>query len=93
MKKIQTVADVYPAIDELMAELKVIGHFKLADTLYHRMYQVAWSSGSELLEELYDVFAEALLVNDVNFSESLRGQIQRIIDVINNYLASSIDVD
>ena len=88
MKQIQTMSDVYPAVDALIIELKTAGHFKLADTLHHRMHQVAWTTGSELLEELQNVLLEAQQLADVSFSEPIRHQLQQIIDVISNWLVS-----
>ena len=82
MKKIQAIVDVYPAIDELVIELKTVGQFKLADTLHHRMHMVAWTSGSELLEELQKVFTDTLQANDVTFPAPIENQIQQIMHVI-----------
>ena len=82
MKKIQSIIDVYPAIDELIIELKTVSQFKLADTLYHRLHQVAWTSGSELFEELQNVLEGALQSYEVDLSESIRSQIQQILCVI-----------
>ena len=60
MKQIQTIEDVYPAIEELIAELKLGSRSHLADILHHRMHLVAWTTASELLEELHCVLGEAL---------------------------------
>jgi len=82
MKQIQTVNDVYQAVNELITDLKVTGQIKLADILYHRMYLVAWTSGSELLEELQKVLMETLQSNDVRLPEAPKKQMLLIIEVI-----------
>ena len=89
MKQIQTVDDVYPAIEELIAELKLASHSKLADILHHRMHQVAWTARSELFEELQTVLMEALQSEGANLPEPLRNQMQETSRVIDGYLKNS----
>jgi len=67
MIQVQTVEDIYPALDELVAELKAAGHPRLATILHHRMHQVAWTARSELFEQLQDVLAEALKSDEAKF--------------------------
>ena len=89
MKKIPDVNDIYSAIDQLITELRAGGYLKLADIIHYRMYQVAWTSGSELLEELQNVFTETLQTNNIKLSESVITQIQQILRDISrlfNYL-------
>jgi hypothetical protein len=84
MKQIQTIVDIYSTVDELIAELKRINQVKLAETLYHRMHIVAWTSSSELHEELQNIFTKLLQNNDIILPESLINQIQQMIQVILN---------
>jgi hypothetical protein len=89
MKQIQTIEDVYPAIEELIAELKLGSHSKLADILDHRMHEVAWTARSELFEELQSVLTEALQSEGTNLPEPLRNQMQQTARVIDKYLNNS----
>ncbi len=84
MKQIQTVQDVYPAVDELVVDLKTSGESRLAAILHHRMHQVAWTTGSELLEELQDVLAGALK-SEAKLPQSLKKQMERILHVIRDF--------
>ncbi len=86
MKQIQTVEDVYPAIEELIAELKLVGRSQLATILDHRMHRVAWTARSELFEELQSVLAGALRTEEASLPEQLKNQAQRLLEVINAYL-------
>ena len=88
MKQVQTVADTYPALDELAVELKAIGQSGLAAVLHHRMHQVAWTTRSELFEELRNVLTKTMESERANLPEPLRKQIERIITVIGGYLNS-----
>ena len=86
MKQIQTIEDVYPAIEELIAELKLGHQAKLALILDHRMHQVAWTSRSEIFEELQSVLTETLQSEEACLTESVRDQIRQIARVVKNYL-------
>ena len=55
MKKNRNIFKVYDEIKELIAMLKVNNHAKEASVLEHRMYEVSWTTGSELLVELLEV--------------------------------------
>jgi len=83
---VQTVEDVYPAVDELVVELKAAGHSSLATVLRHRMHTVAWTARSELLEELQDVLGRALRLDDLALPEVLKNQIERLLLVIGEFL-------
>ena len=89
MKQIQTVDDVYPAVEELIAELKSASHSKLAGILHHRMHLVAWTARSELFEELQSVLMKALQSEGAKLSEPLRNQMQQTARVIDSYLKDS----
>ncbi len=51
---------IYQEMDALAAELKAGGAAELAQTIDHRVHKIAWTSRSELLEELRNVLADAL---------------------------------
>jgi hypothetical protein len=88
MKQLQTVEDVYPAIAELIAELKLAGHSELAEMLHHRMYQCVWTTRSELFEELKKVLANWSLFEPAGLPQPLKSQTERITSVIDCYLNS-----
>lgn len=86
MKRVETVEDIYPALDELVVELKAIGKSRLAAILNHRVHQVAWTARSELFEELQKILAETLKSDQVQLPELLDEQIQRVLVVIEESL-------
>jgi hypothetical protein len=88
LKQVQTVQDVYSALDEVISELNAVGHSRLATILYHRMHQVAWTSRSELFEELRDVLADALKSDAGEFAVELKQQMERVLVVIRDYLVA-----
>jgi len=47
-------------IESLIAKLGSAGHRHLANILNHRIRQVAWTSGSELIDELARTLEQAL---------------------------------
>jgi hypothetical protein len=53
-----TTGDLYKAVDELIVKLREAGNAELADVLDHRVHKVAWTSGSELLDELHTVLSK-----------------------------------
>jgi hypothetical protein len=89
MKQVQTAEDIYPAIEELIAEFETGNQSKLAAILHHRMHQVAWTARSELFEELQNVLTKALQSETVSLSEPVKHQLQRILQVIDGYLKKS----
>jgi hypothetical protein len=50
---------IYTEVDNLILELKKQKCELLANILDHRLHRVAWTSGSELREELRKVLAKA----------------------------------
>jgi len=83
---INTDEDIYPAVDELIAELRSAGQTRQADILHHRMHKVAWTSRAELFEELIAVLTKTLKSEGVPMSELTRSQIERICTIINECL-------
>jgi uncharacterized membrane-anchored protein YjiN (DUF445 family) len=79
MLKIQTEEDIYPALDELIDELKTDGHSRLAAILNHRMRNVAWTTRSELFEELRNILTKALESNEINLSKLLKEKINQVL--------------
>jgi hypothetical protein len=86
VKQIQTVEDVYPAFEKLIAELKLGSHSELADILHHRMHQVAWAARSELFEELQSILTEALQSDGASLPEPIKNEMQQAVRIIRSYL-------
>lgn len=86
MKRVETVEDIYPALDELVVELKAIGKSRLAAIINHRMHDVAWTARSELFEELQKILAGALKSDQVQLPELLEEQIRHVLVVIEKSL-------
>jgi hypothetical protein len=86
MNQVKTIEDVYPAIEELIVELKSIGQSKLAEILHHRMYRVAWNTREELFEELHPILIDALQKYDVTFPNPIQNQMHQTVQVIGDHL-------
>ena len=84
MIQIQSPDDIYPAVVELIALLKQHPTSKLSAILDHRMHKVAWTTGSELLEELRSVLTKVR--SDEAFDADILAQVERLIAVINEKL-------
>jgi hypothetical protein len=52
--------DLYPLVEDLIIRLGKEGDIRLSAILDHRMHKVAWTSSSELLEELKRVLGGEL---------------------------------
>jgi len=77
-----TIESVYRAADALITALKSGGHVELASVLDHRLHKVAWTSGSELLEELRGVLSEALGPGSASKSTLPTEQIRALLRTI-----------
>lgn len=53
--EVRAPEDPYPMVEDLIVRLRRDGASRLAAILDHRMHKVAWTSASELLEELRTV--------------------------------------
>ena len=88
MIQIHTFDDVYPAIDELIIELKGAGQTRLANILHHRMHVVAWNSRNEIFEELSKVLTISLKSDQDKLPKLFKEQIEHVLFVINNFIDS-----
>lgn len=80
--QIRSLEDIYPALDELISELALAGDSRLAAILHHRLHVVAWTTSSELYEEIQRIFAEPLRRDDPSLPQRLKEQIKTILSVI-----------
>lgn len=86
MIEIKTIKDVYSAVDELMHLLtKNTKQKELAKMLRHRMYEVSWTTGSEVYSELNKVFRHFTEMHNINLDDNIIIQINKIIRVIDEY--------
>lgn len=81
MKPVEVLADVYPAIEELIVRLPEVGMAKLAATLQHRMHEVWWNSRFELNTELVEVLLQTM-DTDENLPSQIRLQLESVVNVI-----------
>lgn len=82
MIKIKTASDIYPAVEELIKQLRLYPKSNLSAILDHRMHKVAWTTGTELLEELYNVLKESRSDGVSLFDTDVKKQIDQLVDVI-----------
>ena len=87
MIPIETAADVYPAVEEIIKRLASHPVSRLAAILDHRMHKVAWTTRDELFEELYKIFTTLSTSEASLFDVELRSQISQLICFIKNHLA------
>jgi len=80
MKNISTIQDIYPAIEELIPFLREQGYTELSCILEHRMYEVAWTSATELHEELRDVLCDAM--SKFDFTNEIGKQMKKLVAII-----------
>lgn len=84
MINIQSIKDIYPAIKELIKIFEKDDNCKnIVLVLKHRMFEVSWTSSSELYEELSRLFKGFLVTNRKNLDRKSINQIKRIIYIIN----------
>ena len=87
MIKIETIKDIYPAIDELIRILadKNNQQQELAKVLKHRMYEVSWTSGSELYAELKNILQKFIVQKNLGIDKSFLEQMEHIIETIDGW--------
>jgi hypothetical protein len=85
MVPIRTLDDLYSAVDQLITELNSLNRTRFAGVLSHRLYDVAWTTGSALLEELRSLLNEALSANAEPLPLAVKQKIQRILTGIENH--------
>jgi hypothetical protein len=86
MLKVNTPDGVYPAVDELVSALNLLGKTELAAKLEHRVHKVAWTTRAELFEELRQVLAGVALTS---LPPQVGQQVRVLIDALDGYLKGS----
>ena len=90
MTKIKTASDIYPAVEELIKQLRLYPKSNLSAILDHRMHKVAWTTRSELLEEIYNVLKQSRSDNVSLFDTDIKDQIDQLIDAIKTQINPKI---
>jgi hypothetical protein len=83
MIEIQTTEDFYLALDALIVDLKAADQTQLSNILHYRVHNVAWTTRSELFEELQGVLTKALKSNELKLSKILKDHISQVLLFIN----------
>ena len=86
MTDINKIEDIYPAIDKLIKILVAENEQRISKILQHRMYQVSWTSRSELLEELERILQEYLQKKRSNLDKLVVDRIEGILRGIDGNL-------
>jgi len=74
--------EIYRSLDGLVVSLREAGHSKLAATIQHRLHKVAWTTRSELFEELEVVLGRALASGSTEMPKALKQQIAQILSAM-----------
>ena len=82
MTTINNLNYLYSEIDQLIQQLRSAGHVRLADILFHRLHKVAWTSGSELQDELTRILEKALQGSHGNLEADLQREIGSILSAL-----------
>ncbi len=86
MINVQTIKDIYPAIEELIDHYARDEDLNISNILRHRMYEVSWTSQGELFEELHNVLTGFLEKKGDVLDSKIVHQINSILTLIkNNY--------
>lgn len=83
MINIEKIEDIYPAIDELIIALDKSDRQRyFSKVLKHRMYEIAWTTRSELLQEISKVLKDLIENEKNNLDDAISGQIDKILNII-----------
>jgi hypothetical protein len=82
----RAIDDVYEIVKALIAKLDSAGHQRLSEKLRFRMYEVAWTSGAELLKELRNILLDELASENEKLSKPLKDDLKELVQLIENFL-------
>ena len=86
MTEVRSPEDLYPGLEDLIVTLRREGEIELAAILDHRMHKVAWTTSSELLEELRAVLGR-VDKEPVPMTERTRAELARVVAGIDALLS------
>jgi hypothetical protein len=87
----RTLDELYTAVEELIAELNSLDRAKLAGALSYRLHNVAWTTSSELLEELRSLLTEASRGDGEHLPVAVEQKVRYILSAIERFRSSRID--
>lgn len=90
MERISDIDKIYSKLEELIKFHKNMGEERLASILDHRMHKVSWTTGTELLEEVYKILHLHLNSSTQIFDDSIRTQIKMVENLIEKFLLNLI---
>ncbi len=67
--------DIYEKLDQLIKELQISGKMGLADVLNHRIKKVAWTTSSELFDEIRSILSKEIKTNESELSVTEKNMI------------------
>ena len=82
---LRTLDNLYAAVEELIAELNSLDRVKLAGALSHRLHNVAWTTGSELREELRSLLTEALRGDEEHLPAAVEQKVRNILSAMERF--------
>lgn len=71
--------DIYEKLNQLITGLRILGKTRLADILDHRINKVAWTTSSELFDEIRIILSKELETNENELSEIEKDQIKKLL--------------
>ena len=74
--------EIYRSLDGLVVSLREAGYSKLAATIQYRLHKIAWTTRSELFEELEVVLGRALASDGAEMPEALKRRIAQILSAM-----------
>ena len=87
MNEVRTAEDIYPALREIIEEMRRTGLERQAAILTHRMTKVAWTSRDELFEELVKVLADVEATQGPSMPTLLSDQVRLILKKLRGFVS------
>jgi len=85
MRTLKNNQEFYEHLDKICSRLRLIGMSKEADQIYYLLHKVAWTSSSELFEELELVFKNLLSAsNATKIPQELKKELIGYIEILSN---------
>jgi HPt (histidine-containing phosphotransfer) domain-containing protein len=75
-------SDLYAEIEGLIAKLESAGYRHLAEILSHRIHKVAWTSGSELMDELARTLEQVLQGDFGEIGANLQQDVRNVLNAV-----------
>ena len=74
--------DLYKKINQLVKDLHISGKTRLAEILDHRINKVAWTTSSELFDEIRNILNKELKTDENKLSAITKDQISNLLKAI-----------